>query len=75
MSATGGNPSPHAVLLVAGIAKLFVAELVEAAAARAAAAGAEGPLTPAHLRAAYADLRAAGRVPDVRPPRRARVRL
>lgn len=74
-SVTGGTPSPNAILLVAGIAKLFVAELVEAAASAAAERGDAGPLRPAHFRAAYAALEAGGRVPGVRPPRRGRVRL
>jgi hypothetical protein len=72
----GSAPNSSTVIIVGGVTKVFVAELVEAALEVAAGLGhLPGPLRPAHVAAAFQRLEAEGRgLPNTAHPRR-RVRL
>mmetsp|Transcript_6327 Transcript_6327/g.17918 ORF Transcript_6327/g.17918 Transcript_6327/m.17918 type:complete len:143 (-) Transcript_6327:253-681(-) len=52
------------LIVMCTVAKLFVGDLVEGARALAEEEGHRGPLTTAHIKAAYAKLQGEGHVPD-----------
>ncbi|BDA40398.1 probable transcription initiation factor TFIID subunit 11 at C-terminar half [Coccomyxa sp. Obi] len=60
---TGQAPHFNTTIVMCGIAKLFVGELVETARMVAAHQGDSGPLLPEHLREAYQQLDRQGRIP------------
>lgn len=48
-----GNSTERAAIVLSGLAKMFVGELVETARERMTAAGEDGPIRPSHLRQAH----------------------
>ncbi|EIE19612.1 TAFII28-domain-containing protein [Coccomyxa subellipsoidea C-169] len=73
-SVTGQAPHMNSTIVMCGIAKLFVGDLVETARMVAAEMGDNGPLRPAHLQEAYQKLDRQGKIPhSTRKPRRMRM--
>ena len=62
---TGSVPQ-NAVIAMAGVAKVYVGEIVEAACQARDAMNEEGPLQPKHIREATRKLRKLGKVPNGR---------
>lgn len=68
----GGNPpnSNKSVIALAGVAKVFVGELVEEARRVAEQAGSNGPLQPMHVHAAFQRLKERGMIEGLQPGKR-----
>lgn len=64
------NVHPNAVIVVQGITKVFVGELIETARKLATQWGDKGPLLPAHIHAAYGLLEDQGSTMRTRARRR-----
>jgi transcription initiation factor TFIID subunit 11 len=59
---SGSKVSPEAVLVMGGITKVFVCEVVECARTVMNEWGEAGPIRPAHLREAYRRLKREGKI-------------
>ncbi|CAM8935801.1 unnamed protein product [Rhodiola kirilowii] len=69
-SITGNQKIPSPIqIVVCGIAKIFVGELVEAARIVMTERNESGPIRPCHMREAYRRLKLEGKIPDRSRPR------
>lgn len=68
--AIGGAVTDNMLIVMSGVTKVWVGELVEEAVCVRRERGDEGPLAPPHLREAHRRLRARGKVPYLRARRR-----
>ena len=69
-----GNSTERGAIVLSGLAKMFVGELVEAARERMTATGETGPIQPRHLRAAHRQAQRESTVPGA-SARRSQPRL
>ena len=65
-SVCSGSVPQNAVIAMAGVAKVYVGEIVESACQARDAMNEEGPLQPKHIREATRKLRKLGKVPNSR---------
>lgn len=68
-SVCSGSVPQNAVIAMAGVAKVYVGEIVEAACQARDAMNEEGPLQPKHIREATRKLRQLGKIPNSRHKR------
>lgn len=62
----GGTVSQNVVIAMAGMAKVFVGEIVEQGCLARDRCGEKGPLKPKHIREATRKLRQANKIPNSR---------
>lgn len=65
---SGRNVQATTSIVMSGIAKVFVGEVIEKARVIQGKRGDWGPLLPIHIREAYEQLKEAGQIPYDKPP-------
>ncbi|KAK9823948.1 hypothetical protein WJX72_006600 [[Myrmecia] bisecta] len=72
-SVTGQVANPNTIIVMCGVAKMFLGDLIEAGRAIAHEQGDTGPLRPSHIHAAYQQLDKQGHIPHQTAPKRLRL--
>ena len=63
MSEMIGSSTERGAIVLSGVAKMFVGDLIESARERMTAAGESGPIQPSHIRSAHRQAQRAGGAP------------